>query len=361
VQIVTATFVERADAIEAGGLVAASESAVVSSRVAAPVTFVAVRAGDRVRAGDVLLRLDTRDLTARVQQADAGARAADNALSAARSSQAAAEAERKLAAAWHSRISQLHERNSATAQEFDEAEARLTAATARVSAAQSEVDRAVAQLASMRAGADIATVTETYATIRAPFDGEVTERSIDPGNLALPGQPLLQLDAAGRRRVDVRVDEARAPYIHAGDRAAVMLDDAHAHGGAGTPIEGTVVEIARAVAVDQRAFTVKVALPSAMTLRTGTFARVRFEGARRRALIVPAACVRSQGQLRSVFVVSNGVAHIRLVQTGDVNPDGVEIISGLDAGEMVVVSAPAELTDGRTVVIESSPVNGASP
>ena len=331
----------------------------VSSRVAAPVLMVAVQAGDRVHAGDVLVRLDAGDLTARVQQANAAIRAADNALAGARSAQVAAEAERKLAAAWHARISQLRARNSATAQEFDEAEARLAAAAARVTTAQSEIDQAVAQLASVRAGADIATITETYTVIRAPFDGEVTERFTDPGNLAVPGQPLLHIDAAGQRRVDVRVDEARVAYIRAGNRAAVTLDEARGQNG-GPPIDGTVVEIARAVAVDQRAFTVKVALPATVTPRTGTFARVRFDGPRRRALIVPASAVRSQGQLQSLFVASGGVAHIRMVQTGDSTAEGVEVLAGLEPGEMVVTSPPADLTDGRTITIDSSPAAGVS-
>jgi RND family efflux transporter MFP subunit len=358
VRVAPATIVERAEPIEAGGVVAAAETAVLASRVVAPVTMVAVRAGDRIRRGDVLIRLDAADLAARVQEAGAAAKAAGEALAVTRSAQAAAAAEHKLAAAWHTRIAQLRERNSATPQELDEAVARLTAASARMTAALASVEQADAHFAAMRAGTTAATITESYAVIRAPFDGEITERFTDPGNLATPGQPLLRVDAAGRRRVDVRVDEARLGYVHVGDTVAVQLDDQSA--ASAEPLEGTVVEVARAIAVDQRAFTVKVALPPHAAPRTGAFARVRFAGARRRALIVPASALRSQGQLTSLFIVSDGVAHLRLVQVGASARGGTELLAGVDEAEQVVISPPATLTDGRRVQI-AAPQAGASP
>lgn len=359
VRAVAATIAERSERIEAGGVIAARETAIVSSRVLAPVVTVAARAGERVRAGDVLVRLDARDLSARAQQAGAAARAAGEALTAARSGRSAAVAEHTLAAAWHARIAQLRERNSATAQELDEADARLSAAAARLSAAQASVEQATAELAAVRAGADVAAITESYAVIRAPFDGEITERLIDPGNLATPGQPLLRIDAAGPRRVDVHVDEARAAYVRPGDMVDVVLDSEPAATRAAA-IRGTVFEVERAVATDERAFTVKVSLPEGITARTGTFARVRFDGPRRRALIVPADAVRVNGQLTSVFVISDGIARLRLVQTGEGDGDGIEILAGLDAGESIVASPPPGLIDGRAVTVEASPATGAS-
>jgi RND family efflux transporter MFP subunit len=356
VRVAPATLVERAEQIESGGVVAAAETAIVSSRVLAPVIAITVRAGDRVRAGDVLVRLDARDLTARTQQAGATARAAEEALTAARSAQAAAAANHKLAAASHGRISQLRERNAATAQELDEADAGLSAATAQVAAAQANVEQATAQVAAARAAASVADITESYALLRAPFDGEITERLIDPGNLATPGQPLLRLDAGSRRRVDVRVDEARAALVRPGDRVAVLL----AAGPGDAVLDGAVIEVARAIAADQRAFTVKVALPPGTTARTGTFARVRFDGARRRVLVVPASAVRVQGQVTSVFVVSEGLAHNRLVQVGNTDREGTEILAGLDDGESVVAAPPADLLDGRPVTV-IAPGAGATP
>ena len=185
-------------------------------------------------------------------------------------------AERKLAAAWHSRIASLHERRSATTQELDEAEARLSSAVARAESASARVAQANAQLAAARAAADAATTAQSFGLVKAPFDGLVTERLTDPGNLASPGIPLLRLDSTGAPHVEVRVDEARERYVREGDRVEVRFEEG---AGASRAVEGVVTEIARAVTADERAFMVEVSLPSDHTPRTGTFARVRFRGA----------------------------------------------------------------------------------
>lgn len=356
VQVAPARRVDRPERLEAGGVVAAAEAASLSSRVSATVRAVAVRAGDSVREGDVLVRMDARESSAYARQIRAAEGAAEQGVAAARSAQTAAAADQRLAAAWHGRIAQLRERNSATAQELDEAEARLAAAVARLAAADASVEQAIGQLAAARAAADAADIAESYAIIRAPFNGVVTERLVDPGTLALPGMPLLRVDAEGRHRVDVSLDEARAAFVRPGDRVAVLLEDG---GNARTDgVEGTVIEVARAVAADQRAFTVKVRLPQGVAPRTGTFARVRFDGERRPALLVPRSAVRQQGQVASVFVVDNGVARIRLVRTGYEGADDVEIVAGLDAGEMVVTAPPPALADGRRVRAASAPAAG---
>lgn len=342
-----------AERLEAGGVIAARESAVISSRVIASIRSVRVKAGDAVRAGDVLVTLDARDAAAQARQATAAARAAEQGLTRARSEQAAAEAEHTLAAAWHKRIASLHARNSATAQELDEAEARLAAATARVAGTRAGVDQTDAALVASRAGADAAAATESFTVIRAPFDGEVTERFTDPGNLATPGLPLLRIDATGRRRVEVRVDESRAAYLHTGDTVDVIIERGGTEG-SDAILEARVDELARAIAADQRAFTVKATLPPGVNVRTGTFARLRFRGAPRRALVIPPSALRHHGQVTSVFVVQDGQARLRLVQPGYAGPEGVEVLAGLDAGEIVVTDPPPALSDGHPVTVTAA-------
>ncbi len=351
-----------AERLEAGGVVVASESAVVSSRTIAPIAAVHVRAGDEVRAGDVLVTLDARDVAAQSRQAVAAVAAVEQALKQAGSDQAAAAADHTLATAWHKRIATLHARNSATAQELDEAAARLAAAAARLAGAAAAIDQAQARLTAQRAAAEASATTESFTIIRAPFAGLITERLTDPGNLATPGAPLLRIEASGRRRVDVRVDEARAGYVHPGDVVEVLLETPAAHADAIQMITGTVTEVERAVAADQRAFTVKVALPADATPRTGVFARVRFRGEARHAIVVPPDALRRQGQVTSVFVVRDDIARIRLVRTGVAEKEQVEVVAGLDAGEIVVTTPPPALVDGQRVkVVMSAPAPGAQP
>jgi RND family efflux transporter MFP subunit len=351
VTVFQVTAVDTAERLEAGGIVAAEESASLSSRIVATVASVRVKAGDRVRAGDVLVTLDASDVTEQTRQTQASALAAEQSLAQARTEQRAAEAEHRLATAWHERIAALHARNSATDQERDEADARLAAASARLAGAQASIEAADARLASSRAAVGVATATESFTTVRAPFDGLVTERLVDPGNLATPGVVLLRIESDGARQVVVRVDEARAAYVHPGDRVTVFIDALDGRDPDGTGLEGVVAEVARAVGADQRAFTVKVTVPSTVTARSGSFARVVFRGAPRRALLIPANAIRRHGQISSVFVVQEGTARLRLVQVGDSSPQGVEVLAGLDAGESIVTAPPPQLVDGARVTI----------
>ena len=354
VTVIPATTIDTAERLEAGGVVAAKESVALSSRLVATILTVRARAGDRVRAGDVLVTLDAQDVVERAHQARASALAAEKALLQARTEQNAAEAEHRLAAAWQKRIATLHTRNSATDQERDEAEARVSASAARLASAQTGIEAADAQLAAARAAVGVATATESFTSVRAPFEGLVTERLTDPGNLASPGFPLLRIDSDGERQIVVRVDEARAAYVHVGDRVTVFIEGPELQAATDKPLDGVVAEVARAVGADQRAFTVKVTMPPAVTARSGTFARVVFRGAPRRALVVPASAIRRHGQISSVFVVQDGVARLRLIQVGSAYSEGVEVLAGLDASEPIVTSPLQRVADGTRVTIAAT-------
>jgi RND family efflux transporter MFP subunit len=345
---------ETAEQLEAGGVVSAQQSAAISSRIVATITGVRVRPGDRVRTGDVLVTLDARDAAEQARQVGASALAAEKALAQARAEQSAAGAEHRLAEAWHKRVAALHARNSATDQERDEAEARLSSAAARLEGTQAGIEGAEAHLASARAAVGGAAVTESYTTLRAPFDGLVTERLTDSGNLAAPGIPLLRIESGDAREVVVRVDEARVAYVQPGDRVSVVIDALDERLTPGKRVDGVVAEVARAVGADQRAFTVKVTVPAAATVRTGSFARVVFRGGPRQALLVPTGAVRRHGQVSSVYVVQDGVARLRLIQVGASSPDGIEVLAGLDPGESVVTSPLARVMDGARVVVSNA-------
>jgi RND family efflux transporter MFP subunit len=358
VTVAPVAAIDTAERLEAGGVVAARESASISSRIVATIAGIHVKAGDRVRARDVLVTLDARDVAEHTGQARAGAVAAEKALAHARTERTAAEAEHRLAAAWQKRIATLHARNSATDQERDEAEARLSAAAARLSGTEAGIESAEAHLALARAAVAVATATESFASVPAPFDGLVTERLTDPGNLAAPGVPLLRIESDGAKQIVVRVDEARAAYVHVGDAVTVLIDALDDHGADDEGLEGIVAEVARAVGADERAFTVKVSLPSSVAVRTGSFARVLFKGAPRRALLVPAHTIQRYGQVSSVYVLQAGVARLRLIRVGTASPEGVEVVAGLDAGESIVVSPLTRLSDGAQVTVRPTRTGG---
>jgi RND family efflux transporter MFP subunit len=197
-------------------------------------------------------------------------------------------------------------------------------------------------VASANAASDAAGTTESFALITAPFDGVVTEKMVEPGNMAAPGTPLMRLDDTRGFRLDVRVDESRVGQIRPGASVPVSLDAGA--GGATTTVAGTVTEIGRAVDADTRAFLVKITLPDTAGLRSGMFGRARFAGQERRALTVPAGAVLRRGQVTSVFVVEKGIARVRLVNMKD-----TEVLAGLSEAEIVIVDPPTGLVDGRRV------------
>ena len=343
--------------LQAGGVIAARQTATLSSRVQAPVSAVHVQAGERVRAGQPLVRLDAAELTAHADQAVATVAAAEQALPAARADVDAAQSDLTLAAAWQTRISALHARNSATTQERDEAEARLAAANARLASAQARVAQATAALGASRAASTAAATVRGFTTVTAPFDGVVARRFVDPGALALPGTPLILLDAVGPTKVLLLVDESRVAFLPTGTRVSVEIG--RTAESAAVPAGGTVTQVARHGDANGRTFAVDVALPAGITAPPGTFARVTFPGEPRTVLLIPADAVVRRGQVTSVFVVADGIARLRLVHTGELLEDAIEILAGLAAGDVVVRTPAATLTDGHPVTAGTAPPAGA--
>jgi RND family efflux transporter MFP subunit len=339
--------VEWPSAFEAGGIVRARQTAIVSSRIVAPVLDVRVRAGDRVRRGDILVVLDARELRANAARAAAALGATRRGGEAAEAESRAAEAAATLARATHGRMKSLHDRNSATAQELDEAVAALSAAEARIAGAHARVAEAGAGIDAAQAGAEAAAVAVTYAALTAPFDGVVSNRVVDPGTLAAPAAELLTVEETSLYRLEVRVDESRAAFIAVGADAQVRLDG---DGPEDAWSPSKIVEIAR-LDPASHSVLVKLDLVRRDGLRSGQFGRVRVFGPSRRTLTVPASSVLHRGQLAVLFAVDSGdVAHLRAVTPGDTRGKDVEILAGITAGEHIVVAPPSGFADGTKVL-----------
>jgi multidrug efflux pump subunit AcrA (membrane-fusion protein) len=338
VTIALVAMTDVASAVDSGGVVEARTTATIAARILAPVREVRVSPGDQVRKGQPLIVLDAGDLAASARAARSAAMAAEQGSKAAAAELLVAEAGLALARASHDRIAGLQARRSATAQELDDATASLRSAEARVAGASARVWQAASAVESARAASDQASTTDSFTTIAAPFDGVIAETMVETGNMASPGMPLLRLEDTRGFRLEVRVDESRIGQIRHGDRVPVFLGTETAS------IRGTVVEVSRAVDADARAFLVKIALPDTPGLRSGEFGKARFGGTPRRALTIPASAIVRRGQLTSVFVVDEGRARVRLVDLSE-----SVVLAGLTESEVVILSPPAVLTDGRRV------------
>ncbi len=286
---------------EAAGTVRSKQRAVVEAKVSGRVLEYSATPGTKVKSGEVLARLDVQELQARADQA------------AALLDQAKRDFDRQR---------QLLASNATTRQDFDAAEARLKVATAGRTEAETMLG---------------------YARVTAPFDGVVTRKYSEVGDLAMPGKPLLEIEAPDALRFEADLPEAIVDRVKPGDRMPVRLAQV---------IEGTVSEVSPVADPVSRTFLVKLDLPAAEGLRTGQFGRVSVPVAQSKLLLVPQSAVLKRGQMEILFTVKDGKAVLRLVKTGKLIDGQTEVLSGLNEGESVIVSDIARLTDGQPVNLE---------
>jgi RND family efflux transporter MFP subunit len=249
--------------MRATGTLHARESATISAQVVGRIQQVLVHEGDNVQAGQTLAILDDATLRSASDQAQAGVKAAEN-------QQAAAQAEASLAASTLDRYKQLQAEKSVSPQEMDEVTRRAEAARSRVDAVRAQTDAAKAQGSGARS-------MLSYTRLRAPFAGVVTARMADPGTMAAPGVPLLQVDSNGLLQLQATIDESAIGSIRKGMKTSIVID-----GAPNGEISGTVAEIVPAADPSSHSFLVKIDLarqasytPACMAARSLQPARIR--------------------------------------------------------------------------------------
>ena len=330
---------------QATGTVRARTATVLSSKVMAYVREISVQVGDRVRQGQLLITLDAQDLESNVRRAEAADSEVQSAIPEADNGVAGAKANLDLAQSTFKRMEELASRKSISNQEFDEASARLKSAQASWEMARAKRTQLDSKRAQVQQEIRSATIMRDYSRIAAPFSGVVTTKTAEPGTLAAPGAPLLTVEREGDYRLEASVDESRLPFVKPGQTVEVELDSLDRR------LTARVSEIVPSVDAASRAYIVKIDLPSLPNLRSGVFGRAGFPMGARKVLAIPPAAVIERGQLQSVFVMEDGVAHTRLVTIGERGPSAVEVLSGLSEGEKLVSPVPPGFTDGARVEV----------
>jgi len=303
------------------GTVQARESASLSAQVVGRVNAVLVHEGDTVRAGQVLVRLDNQQARAGVDQAQGSASAAQHQLE-------AAESQAALASSTLQRYQMLRDQNSVSPQEFDEVSHRSEDATAQLAAAQANLD-------AQKASASSAKVLVGCSTITAPFAGVVTARHVDPGALAAPGVSLVDIDRAGALQMVVTVDESLIDRLRPGSALTVSIPSAGPD-----PITAQIARIVPAADASSHSFLVKLELPNSSRVKAGMYGTASLAGATRSAILAPQSAIIAHGSIHSVWVIdSQHIASLRYVSLGSPSGSDIEVLSGLSAGEQVVLSA----------------------
>ncbi len=279
--------------------VLARESAELATRTSGTVTSVLVEVGARVRAGQTLVRLD-----------DAGVE----------SSVAAAEAAATVARKTHARLENLVRDGAATAQELDQATAQLEMAEARLREARAQRD---------------------YVSLRAPFDGTITARMVDPGDLAVPGMPVLSIAGSSGVKVEADPPAALAGRVASGDRVLVVDPEGHSWPAVVTRKVPVIDRTSNRFRLEARFAEGASDLPL-----PGTYARLELPGTEGGSLLVPADALVRRGQLTGVFALEDGTLRLRWVRPGRVRGEAIEVLAGLGADAVVVRNPGAALHDG---------------
>jgi multidrug efflux pump subunit AcrA (membrane-fusion protein) len=350
------------DTYEAMGTVRSKTISVLSSKVLGRIVSIPVREGDRVKAGQLLVEIDDREMKAQLQKSQAGLKETQYALDEIEKAIRGGEAEKKaadarlaLASSTLDRFKGLFERRSVSSQEFDEVQTKNTAAKAdadqaseRLQALLAKKNQIIARIDQAKADTANAEAFLSHTRILSPIDGIVTTKPADLGQMAAPGTHLLSVEDESHYRLEALVEESRISRIHLGDTVSVSIDALGQK-----PMAGQVSEIVPALDPASRSTIIKIDLraPDSSTLfRSGLFGKARFNTGAKQVLTVPVQSVLERGQLTFVYVVDPAkIAHMRLIQTGKRYGDRVEILSGLSEGDQVVLEPLPAVKDGAAV------------
>jgi RND family efflux transporter MFP subunit len=287
--------------VELMGTVQAADSAEIAARISGTITDLPVTPGSRVKKGDPLITISAGEITAKLLQA---------------------QAQYEQAARNLKRERNLLKKNAATPENVKTLEESKRIAEAAYKEARTML---------------------SYTEVKAPFDGIITRKMANVGDLATPGKPLVRIDNESRLQVLTDVPETLILGISLGDTLEVYIPAAEAK------VSGTVEEIAPTADPRSRTAPVKLSVEPTLNIRSGQFARVSLPSTRGSAVMVPAQAVQSYGQMDKVFIVRDGKAQLLLVKTGLSSADQVEILSGLNEGDEVIITGHTHLKDGQPI------------
>lgn len=311
VEVITAKTEPVKINVSALGTLQADQAITIRPEITGIVTSIDFEDGQRVEEGDLIITIDDKDLTAKLMQA---------------------EARLTLTRANYRRADRLVKQGSGTARARDEALNDFRSAEAEVVAAKAQLDK---------------------ATITAPFGGIVGLRQISLGQYLTAGQPIATLADVDNLRIDFRVSEVFLTSIEKGQAVSVVFDALPER-----TYKGVISAIDPVVSVEGRAISVRALIANESgELRPGLFGRVEIVTATRNSIMLPeSAIVTSPTGERAVFTAIDGHAKLTPVTIGERLPGEVEILSGIEDDDIVLVSGQLKVRDGAPIEpLESAP------
>lgn len=309
--------------LSASGKIEAVQNANLSTRMMGYVTETYVNVGDKVTKGQLLLKINSADISAQGAQVSAS-------ITEARAAFRNAEKD-------YNRFKALYEQNSVSQKEMDDISANYEMAKARLEGATQMKNQVNAQL--------------SYSNITAPFSGIVTGKFINKGDMANPGMPLISIETPGSFQVTALVPESEITKIKDGATVNVVVKSTN------ELLKGTVTEVSSSAKNTGGQYLVKVVLDKTdAKLLSGMFTSVQFpveKSTETHHILVPESALVKQGQLTGIYTIGNeNVAILRWLRTGKSFGDNVEVLSGLAADEQFIISSEGKLFNGAKVSVQ---------
>jgi len=309
--------------LSTSGKIEAANSANLSTRMMGYVDKIYVQVGAKVKKGQQLISISNTDLSAKLAQVNAGITEATAAYN---------NAEKDF-----NRFTTLFNENSASQKELDDITANYNMAKARLEGAKQMRNEVNAQF--------------SYVNIRAPFNGVVTNKFINVGDMANPGMPLLEVESPGKFQVLAMVPESEILQVKADSNVDVVLKSLN------ETVKGKVVEVSTSAKNTGGQFMVKVILDkSDAKIMSGMYATVRFPIVKTEAtetVMIPVGSIVNNGELTGIYTVSaSNTALLRWLRLGRTIGDQVEVLSGLTSDEQYIVSADGKLFNGAKINIQ---------
>ncbi|MBO3459623.1 efflux RND transporter periplasmic adaptor subunit [Aetokthonos hydrillicola Thurmond2011] len=355
-----------ANTLELSGTIHSVDQATLSTRVSGRITYFPFKAGDRFHKGDIVARIDVKDIAAQANQARSGIAQAQAelarsqaSLSQLRSQKLSAQAALGLAQITQTRSAQLRADGAVSQANLDQANAALKQAKEQVAQAEAGIQQSQAAIAQSQATINqakaqvaAASANESYGTVVAPFNGIVTEKLAYLGETTNPysmnGTALLKIENPDRLQIEIPVPEENLRFVHVGQTVQVRVDAVSGS------FKGTIGQIVPASDPLSRSFLVKIPLNSSLKLISGMFGRIALPlDGTEETILIPKNALIQRGQLQGVYVVDTSAQHptavLRWVKTGQQHKKQVEIVSGLMKGDRIIATNINQLSDGQPI------------
>lgn len=288
-----------------------------------------VRPGSKVKKGQALIVLDDRQFNSRLAQARQALQSAIAQKEEAGHAVNAAEAAYKQALAAFERTKKYFDSQAATSQDLENAESAHDQAKSGVKRARKALSAAKSGIRQAEEVVKEAQIALDYTTIRAQQDGEILQRMIEPGDLALPGKPLIVLQTAGTLRLEAYVREGLIGKVKLGNQLMVEITTLNKH------VKAIVEEIVPYADPQTRTFLVKASLPAIHGLYAGMYGKLLIPAETHSVVMIPEKACQKIGQLEIVIVQDKDRWKTRYIKTGRRIDDKFEVLSGLMGNEWI--------------------------